>query len=158
MFASSSPQSAGGIKLCNSPYQIHTEPPAIQKLKNNILHKCWLLPSSCNCQLWLCWWASNLPENLLNTLRFTPHKETAHLFFFFLQMQNLPSFLHAKSTLENYPDAKWLKYICREDPFLQLGVGIYNLATSHSWIFAVFCMNESIAKFKKFSYSSLHSH
>lgn len=82
MFASSSPQSAGGIKLCNSPYQIHTEPPAIQKLKNNILHKCWLLPSSCNCQLWLCWWASNLPENLLNTLRFTPHKETAHLFFF----------------------------------------------------------------------------
>lgn len=125
---------------------MHTEPPAIQKLKSSILHKCWLLPSSWDCQLWLRWWASNLLETLLNTFTFMPHKKTAHLYFFFLQIQNLPSFLHAKSASENYPDAKWLKYICSEDPFLQLGVGIYNLAPSHSWDFAVFCVNGSIAK------------
>lgn len=84
MFASSPLQFAGGIKPRNSPFIPNTHwTTSNSEVKKQHIHKHWLFPSSCDCQLWLCWWARNLLEMLLNTLRFTPHKKTAHLFFFF---------------------------------------------------------------------------
>lgn len=151
MFADLSPQSAGRHKPHHTPNLTYTHWAASNsEVKKQHFTQILAAP-------FLLWFTAPtlfvvLDELVTTCLRvclinsgFMPHKGTSHLFFFFLQRQNSPGFLPAKTTLESYPDAKWLKDIFSQGPFLQLGIGIYNLVPTHIWDFAGFCASGDIA-------------